>query len=282
MSTLGLDLDSPFGTRRAIWWQRLVWWLCDHPRLPPSVRRRLRKRFARRVPGPFDITHEEVSLRLYPAENHCDRVLMSRQKWPELAEHRALDDLIGRDMVFVDIGANVGTYALYVGQKSGATARLIAFEPHPRTRQKLLFNLRANALPTRDVIDAACGGEDGHLDLWSDGGSNIGHTSLLKEGTSNAKVSERVRVTPLLRVVQDRGIPHIDLLKIDVEGFEDRALMPFFRSAPRSLWPKHLLIETVHHAIWRDNLTGFLEANGYRAVFGTVENQLYQLVHTNG
>ena len=32
------------------------------------------------------------------------------------------------------------------------------------------------------------------------------------------------------------------LVKIDVEGFEDRILVPFFRDAPRSLWPKLLQV----------------------------------------
>ncbi|MGO9986260.1 MAG: hypothetical protein ACLPIX_18885 [Rhodomicrobium sp.] len=34
------------------------------------------------------------------------------------------------------------------------------------------------------------------------------------------------------------GVTRIDLLKIDIEGFEDRASMPFFRKTEGSLWPK--------------------------------------------
>jgi len=270
-----LDTQSAFGTRRAGFFQWLVWALSDWRPLGPALRRRLRKRFARPITGPFDVRHQGMALRLYPSENHCDRVIFGRRELPEQAEHDAILPLLKPNMVFVDIGANVGSYSVFAGNAAHKSAVLLAFEPHPRTYQKLLFNLQANGLPIHHVMNCGVGEREETLQLWSDGGSNIGHTSLLEEGTANAKVSVDVAVRPLLAVLAEHDITHIDVLKIDIEGFEDRALAPFLRAAPESLLPTHILMEMEHHALWEQDLEGLLAQLGYRARAVTPLNTLY-------
>jgi len=268
-----LDTSSPFGSRKVLVRERLVWKAADWNALPKGWRQKLRKRFARPVTGPFDVTHDGMKFRLYPAENYCDRVLFGRDELPERAEHEALLPLIEPRMVFVDIGANVGSYSIFVGSRS-PEATLLAFEPHPRTHQKLLFNLTANGLPVENVVNAGVGPELSTMTLWSDGGSNIGHTSLLKEGTAKAKVGVEVPIVPLLDTLNQRGMEQVDLLKIDIEGFEDRALAPFLKGATEALLPKHILIEFVHRRLWEVDLESVLEKLGYQERFATAENWL--------
>jgi FkbM family methyltransferase len=232
----------------------------------------LRKRFARPVEGPFDVEQDGMRLRLYPAENHCDRVIFGRRKLPEREEHEALLPYLSDSMIFVDVGANVGSYSCFIGTRV-AGARLVAFEPHPRTVEKLRFNLAANDLPVTDVVNCALGEREEVLQLWSDGGSNIGHTSLLPEGTANAKVSVDVPVRVLPDVLADRGAGRVDLLKIDIEGFEDRALGPLLE-ADAVLWPKAVLIETAHRHLWERDVLMMLHGRGYVARFETAENVL--------
>jgi len=226
------------------------------------------------VTGPFDTNYDGMKFRLYPAENYCDRVLFGRSDLPEKAEHEALLPYLSEGMVFVDIGANIGSYSAFVGRKVDAKLILIAFEPHPRTYQKLIYNLKANDLPVEHVVNSGVGPEVSQMDLWSDGGSNIGHTSFLKEGTSNAKISHSVPIVPLVDVLHDQGQSRIDLLKIDIEGFEDQALCPFFDVAPSSLLPKTVLIEVAHQHLWQRDLMHQLSALGYQEVFKTKENRL--------
>ena len=255
----GLDTHSPFGTHQARFCERLIWKLADWRPLPAALRRRLRKRYARPVAGPFDVVQDGMKLRLYPAENHCDRVIFGRGTLPEKAEHEALLPFIKPSMVFVDIGANVGSYSAYVGTRAGGDVTLLALEPHPRTHAKLHYNLTANGLPVRHVVNCGVGEERGELPLWSDGGSNIGHTSMLKEGTSNAARSVPVAVVPLMELLMERHITAIDLLKIDIEGFEDRAMAPFFEAADEALLPKAVLIETVHSALWQRDVLALID-----------------------
>lgn len=271
---MGLDKSTEFGSCNASWHERAVWQFCDWSRLPQRLRQKLRKRFARKVYGPFDVIFDGMKLRLYPTENHCDRVIFGRRVMPEAAEHAALIPYLQPGMVFVDIGANVGSYSAYVGNRAGGDLTLLAFEPHPRTHAKLVYNLLANGLPIENVLNCGVGPKRETLQLWSDGGSNIGHTSMLKAGTSNPKVSVDVAVVPLMDVLTERKITHIDLLKIDIEGFEDRALASFFDDANETLWPKQVLIEIAHQHLWQHDLVDMMLERGYQVIFETSENLL--------
>ena len=269
-----LDVSSPFGTYKNALIARWVWGLCEWHSFPQNVRQKMRKHIARKFTGPFDVVYEGMKFRLYPAENYCDRVIFGRGDLPEKAEHQALLPLLKSGMVFVDIGGNVGSYSAFVGHRLAGECTLVALEPHPRTFQKLVFNLQANNLSTDHVVNCGAGSERGELDLWSDGGSNIGHTSMLKAGTSNAKVSVKVPVVPLIDLLRERNIEQINILKIDIEGFEDRALAPFFEHANESLWPDHILIETAHADLWERDIMETLRERGYEQVFATAENRL--------
>ena len=44
--------------------------------------------------------------------------------------------------------------------------------------------------------------------------------------------SIEVEVAPLADIITAAGVDRIDYLKIDIEGFEDRALVPFIQQAP--------------------------------------------------
>src|SRR4029078_10574597 len=46
--------------------------------------------------------------------------------------------------VFVDVGANVGTYAMVLARHVGANGKVIAIEPHPVTHARLAFNNTAS------------------------------------------------------------------------------------------------------------------------------------------
>ncbi len=273
-----VDMEKPFGTYDQHGLKRLIWAICDAPVFSAPLRRWLRKHIARKLKGPFDVTFAGIKWRLYPEENYCDRVIFARKRMPEKAEHEKLAAHITPEMTFIDIGANIGSYSLYVAQKSANTARIIALEPHPRTFQKLQYNLEINDVHNAVALQLASGPERTSMQLWSDGGSNIGHTSILQEGTSNAKIAVNVNVVPLVEILGEQNFEKIDLLKIDIEGFEDQVLMPFFNKAAIELWPRLVLIETAHHSIWQTDVVGWMKNAGYTIAFETTENLLLELV----
>jgi hypothetical protein len=55
-------------------------------------------------------------------------------------------------------------------------------------------------------------------------------------------------------------------MKIDVEGYEDRVLIPFFDIAPRRLWPHRVLLERSPH-IWKSDCIAYMLARGYHTAW---------------
>lgn len=254
----------------------LIWWLATHKLIGREQRKIIRRRFARRFQGPFDVEAEGVRMRAYPFENYCDRTVVGRKVLPEIPERRLIASMIRPGMVFVDIGANVGSYSMFVAKACGDHARILAFEPHPRTFSKLVFNLEANGFRSVEAINRGTGPKSQRLKLYSSGGTNIGTASLHSEAIA-ARDHVEIKITPLAEALSLRNIDRVDLLKIDVEGYEDQALLPLMIQEHRSLWPKAVLIETVLRRLWKTDCLEQLESLGYRVAGATSENTLLTL-----
>src|SRR6202041_1466255 len=79
--------------------------------------------------------------------------------------------------------------------------------------------------------------------------------------------TETVRVPSqtLLDILAGEGIEAVDALKIDVEGFEDVILAPFFRDAPPRLWPRFVIIEDSRLS-WKVDLMSVMQRCSYELV----------------
>ncbi len=118
------------------------------------------------------------------------------------------------DMV-VDVGANIGVLALLASRKVGRAGRVLAIEAHPGTHAALLENLRLNAAHNVTVVQTAVGPEDANVRFSDKPGDDWNRV----EANSGAI---EVKQTTLDSVC--RGCARIDLLKMDIEGFELPAL----------------------------------------------------------
>jgi hypothetical protein len=85
----------------------------------------------------------------------------------------------------------------------------------------------------------------------------------------------RLPMRKLLGLVEEHGFERIDALKADIEGAEDLALIPFIEEAPRTLWPKLIILE--HSAgEWRRDCAAFLLERGYVASKAAGANMIFQ------
>ena len=80
--------------------------------------------------------------------------------------------------MFVDVGANVGTYAMVLARHVGASGKVIAIEPHPVTHARLAFNRAASRLEQVTLVAAAAGPSDGELLIETDG-DNLGASHVV-------------------------------------------------------------------------------------------------------
>ena len=81
-----------------------------------------------------------------------------------------------------------------------------------------------------------------------------------------------VNCKKLYDIVKEENIKYITNLKIDIEGYEDRALIPFFKTAKKSLFPKNILLEHSSCKLWKKDLIKFLFKKGYKVVFKNKSN----------
>lgn len=224
-----------------------------------------------------DVVYDGFRLRLYPSENTCDMEICLYQKHSEEDEFRLFEAEVSGKATFVDIGANIGLYSLRATRAMAPSGRVIAFEPDCRTAQKLRKNLELNDVCSVEVVEKALGRETGELQLYSVSKKNAGRNSLRAE-IGKRRPSRTVQVVPLFDELTKHDFANVDVMKIDVEGFEDEVLVPFFETAPRNLWPKYLMVEVVLKHLWGSDLIAKLEMLGYERVFENSGNIHFRLL----
>ena len=272
-----MDTESPFGTYKAEGVVRAAWKLADRHELSASLRKRLRALVSRLFKGPYDTEADGLKFRIYPGQNYDDRKILAKGRLPERAEHKLLTPYLTPGTIFVDVGANIGSYTLFA---ASCGAEVLAVEANPETAAKLAFNIQANGLNRVTLAEVAIGDQSGTLSLWSEP-SNCGFATLVEDLTTGEWAGDwspkEVAVRPLTEVVGDNGLTRIDVLKVDVEGFEDRVVLPFLRTADRALWPRVIMLETNCRPHWAEDCTSELEALGYKATGSTNDNTVFEL-----
>jgi len=220
--------------------------------------------------GPVDVSYQGASFRFYHQASATERGALFNPDYniEELDFLRAHSPAGG---VFVDVGANVGTYALALARQVGASGKVIAIEPHPITHARLAFNRAASNAPQVTLVAAAAGPADGELMIETDG-DNLGASHIVSGKPADGAI--KVPSRRLLRILGDAGVTSVDALKIDVEGFEDRVLTGFFQQAPPSLWPRAVVIEHLSRSEWLEDCIADMRARGYAEVGKTRSNTL--------
>lgn len=127
---------------------------------------------------------------------------------------------------FVDIGANIGWFALNAAVCVGGKGRVIAFEPRPNTCERLALSATANGFDHMEVHPLALGDTPGRLTVASKiAARNPGGTwSLPTEELAASAGAGYERFEVDVARLDDFDLRHCDLLKIDIEGAEYLAL----------------------------------------------------------
>jgi FkbM family methyltransferase len=220
--------------------------------------------------GPVDVQYQGAAFRFYHQASATERGALFNPDYniEELDFLRARTPVGG---VFVDVGANVGTYAMVLARHVGADGTVVAIEPHPVTHARLAFNRAASSFTQVRLVAAAAAASDGELMIETDG-DNLGASHIVTgEPAGNAI---RVPSLRLQRILDEAGVSRVDALKIDVEGYEDRVLTGFFREAPSSLWPRAVVIEHLSRNEWLEDCIADMRARGYAEAGKTRSNTL--------
>jgi len=222
---------------------------------------------------PLDVTRYGARMRLHPYNNNCEKKVLFTPQFFDPQERAMLQQRLAKDCVFLDIGANIGAYALCVAAFSGPAARIVAVEPQPDVFERLTYNIAQNPFHTVKAVACAVADKAGELTLFIDP-RNRGESSLRIVGTNEgARIT--VPAMTLIALLRAEGLTRVDAIKLDVEGAEDLILEPFLREAPEALLPRILLIEN-GTGQWQIDLPTHLERFGYREISRSRLNLMFE------
>lgn len=153
-------------------------------------------------------------------------LLLARGRWFE-GEIDLWRRLCTPGAVVVDVGASHGLYTVAAARAAGETGRVIAVEPFPTTAWLLRRTVADGPWPQVEVVEAAASSAAGRG--WIGGASTSELYAFGRDRPAGAAVE--VDATTVDRLLVDRGLERLDLLKIDAEGHE----LPVLQGAMRSL-----------------------------------------------
>lgn len=198
--------------------------------------------------------------------------------FPQLCEADELDFLRGRLVpgdIFLDVGTHIGFYTLQLSRAVGPQGRVVSIEADPENCQRLLLHLRLNTLTNVTVVDCGVADQRQTLRLGRNESGNTGGHSFLHVLDAGVEV----QCEPLLEILRARRIERVAAAKIDIEGMEYRVLRRFLADAPRSLWPRAIVIE--FHPYWVElsggNVVELLLGQGYRTMGQKGDNHFLAL-----
>lgn len=174
--------------------------------------------------------------------------------------------------VFLDVSANVGLYTIPLALKVGPSGRAVAVEPGDVALSRLRFNIAASGVGNIAVMPFAAGERDFRASLHLPA-QDLALFRVVADAEGG------VRVRPLVDILAEAGITRVDTMKVDVEGFEDRVVPPFFEKAPRSLWPKRICLEP-STLYGQAPIHDFLRNLGFVEVGRNKKNSLFQAKDT--
>jgi FkbM family methyltransferase len=149
-------------------------------------------------------------------------------------------------MTFLDIGANIGYYTALALSQMKEVGRIISLEPDPENFNYLQRNVAVNRGEAIAIcVRKAASDHSGSMTL---------HTSIDNRGDNRLYPNELsqatciVEVQPVDTLLPPLGVSSVDLIKMDVQGYEAHVLAGMLQTIARSpriiilseFWPQGL------------------------------------------
>jgi len=192
-------------------------------------------RFVMRVVGlsPLTFAHREMGIMESDIERNGEASLIEQ-----------MSRMNPKDWVFLDVGANVGEYSALL-KKNFPDALIHAFEPNPAA-----FDILKNITGIQ-IHNIGLGTKKEILPLYTPFKSKSGsHSSLVQESLiwGKAEHVQEVQLDTLEHMFKVLQLSHVDLMKMDVEGYEMDVLLGAGKLLSKI---RFIQFEFNHHLIFR-------------------------------
>lgn len=157
----------------------------------------------------------------------------------ELREFIFLHSFLKKDMIVVDIGANLGEYTLFMAKRL-TTGKVFSFEPMQSIRKQLIENISLNGFTNVSVVALGLSDREQLLQIHEVDDVHEGLNTFYLGGRKSRSVQE-VQLKTLDSQMVILKIAKIDFIKIDIEGSELPALLGARESIAR--WRPYVMVE---------------------------------------
>lgn len=186
-----------------------------------------------------DINGSKMRLDVSMDDGLCRFLAIAGIREPHITEVMKRDLREGE--IFVDIGANIGYYALLEAKMLGNNGKVYAIEPVPDTIGLLRENIALNNYSNIEIYQTAIGDRSGTASMYV--GKWLNRSQIKEVGTIN---SDRItqEITTPLSTLDDflEGKPYPNALRMDTEGYEYNIIKGMKRMLAKNL-PLKLYIE---------------------------------------
>ena len=156
-------------------------------------------------------------IHVYPnLSNLTTYVLLEKGDWFEHEDLALFRKLISPNDLVLDLGANVGVYAISAALRTSSQGHVLAVEPSRQTFS--LLNASAAAFPHMTCVHCGVSNEN------STGLLSYGQSPELNTLGNQKQNSEKVDLFALDDLATEMGFDHFNIIKMDVEGYEQRVL----------------------------------------------------------
>jgi FkbM family methyltransferase len=260
----------PFAAARLRWAQKM-----PKNQMGRKLALALRKSVLFAGPDVIDATVDGLKMRLHMRDNVSERKFLFMPQFFDRLERDLLKSILKPGDVFIDIGANAGIYSLTAAALVGKSGTVLAIEPNPVMVERLQKNAELNDFsPCMRIEAAAVSDKTAELTITLDA-TNLGGSSLVLERSQHSMI---VPCDTLLNILARHQIEKIAVLKIDIEGAEDSALIPFLSTADKKLFPERIIIEDSTRD-WKQDLPAALHNAGYVLVEKTRMNLIWKRIN---
>ena len=126
---------------------------------------------------------------------------------------------------FLDIGANEGYFSVLAAKLVGSTGRVVTVEPQSRLQSVLLRNFELNQIRNYKLIQAAISDKSSDSEQFYESPDINTGSSGLRSATSYAQRVYTIKTMTMSELFQAAEIATVDLMKMDIEGFEYEAML---------------------------------------------------------
>ena len=122
---------------------------------------------------------------------------------------------------FIDVGAHYGLMSFVASRVVGKEGRIVAVEPIRKTYKNLITNIKLNKFLNIKSLNIALGEKNGTVKIYTHKVNDMKSSiSPRKTELNNYLTSQEVKLKTIDSIVDEMKINKVNMLKIDVEGYE--------------------------------------------------------------